>query len=303
MTPLPPAPVPTAVRARVRGRRRPALVPTAVRGRPRGPRALRAATAAVLALLGALLLGAVLPVGTASASRLDVQARPASVLARAACTTTAVEVVPTTATAATAVRLDGLGVADESACAGAAVTVTLLGGTDVLGTAGGTFAGADQTYPLGAPVAPADVTRVRVVVDGFVVPATWRAPGPPPDSCRVVEADGTPVATPCTVVGVRALSWWGEPGPGYGQVTANFSAPGIAPTQHVEFTFTVPAAHTPAWWSWPGVGITGANNTAAITSRCADLPTVTGMVGANLGPTPEVYLMFAQQPSTSLCQP
>ncbi|WP_160142910.1 hypothetical protein, partial [Cellulomonas algicola] len=244
---------------------------------------------AALAALVALVVAS--PVATASASRLDVRAEPAAIVTRTACTATAVQVVPTTTTAPTALRLDGLTAVDQAACAGRPVDVTLFGASGVVGTAQGTLTGATQTYPLTGSPTPTAVTRVRVLVGGFAVPATWRVPGPAPDSCRVVKADGSASTTPCTVTGTGAPSFW----TGNAYWTVYFSAPGIQQGEHVEFEITVPDHAVPSGWVWSAATVVQVNNSAQLTSRCADLPTIRGKLPANIGATPEVQVRLTTQ--------
>lgn len=272
---------------------------------PERRRRLRAAVAALAVLAAAVGVVAVLPVEQASASRLDVQASPAAVVARTACTSTAVTVVPTAVSAPTAVVLEGLSSADETACAGRPVEVTLFGASGVLGTAAGTLTSATQTYALSGAPTPSAVTRVRVLVGGFAVPATWRVPGPPPDSCWVADANGSPVARSCTVTGHGAPNFWQEGGywKVYWKVT--FSAPGIANDEHVEFEFTVPDTAVPAsGWSWSNARVVSANNGAVVESRCAELPTIRGELPPRLGELPEVQVMLTDNPGTPpVCRP
>lgn len=280
-------------------RRRPAAPTLDPRARARRRRAGTAA----LAVLATLVVGAALP--HASASRLDVHAERSAIVARSACTTTEVDVVPTSTSAPTAVTLDGLTAIDAAACAGAPVSVTLFGAAGVLGTAEGTLATVDQSYALTGAPAPSDVTRVRVLVGGFAIPAGWRVPGPAPDSCWVVDANGAPVARPCTVTGYGDPSFWQEGGYWKAYWKVLFSAPGITPTEHVEFAFTVPDRAVPATgWSWQDAVITSANNVAVVHSRCAELPVVRGMLPANRGETPEVQVFLTTAPGMPvICRP
>ncbi|NKY41756.1 hypothetical protein, partial [Cellulomonas septica] len=241
--------------------------------------------------LALAVVGAALPVEPASASRLDVRAHPAAVVVRSACTAIPVQVVPTTATASTSIRLDGLTAADQAACAGRPVAVTLFGASGVLATAQGTLTSGTQTYPLTGAPTPTAVTRVRVLVGGFAVPATWRVPGPAPDSCRVVKADGSASTTPCTVTGTGTPNFW----TGNAYWTVYFSAPGIQQDEHVEFAFTVPDRAVPTGWVWSAATVVQVNNSAQLTSRCADLPTVRGKLPGNIGATPEVQVRLTTE--------
>lgn len=263
----------------------------------------RARRVAPLVLAGFLVavLGGLVTFDRASASALDVRATRSGIAVSTACTAASVQVEPTTSGSATAVQLSGLSAADLAACAGVGAEVTLYGAAGELATATGALTSSPLT--LSAAVDPAAVTRVRVLAGAFALSGTWHVPGPPANSCRVIEGDGSPTPVPCTFTGFTSPNFWGSPGWGYGQITAHFSAPDIQPTQHVEFTFTVPADLTPAWWSWTGATITGANNAAGITSRCAELPTIEGYIDANRGPTPELFVQFQQPPAASLCQP
>ncbi len=89
--------------------------------------------------------------------------------------------------------------------------------------------------------------------------ATWTVP-PPANSCEVRNFNGTLDATkPCTV-GAVTVSYWGSAGAGQGWMQAQFSAPDIGFTQHVEFTLTIPSAGKPSWWSWTNGSVTLINN-------------------------------------------
>lgn len=261
-------------------------------------RRLRAAAAVATGLVVAVL-GGIATVDRASASSLTVDATRSGIAVSTACTSADVQVEPTTAGS---VHITGLSAADLAACAGLDAEVTLYGAAGVLATATGSLT--DGTLALSGPVDPSAVSRVRVLVGAFALRASWHVPGPAPDGCYVADKNGTAAATPCSITSITSGTWWGSPGDGYGQITAHFSAPGIQEAQHVEFTFTVPPAVTPAWWTWQGAVITQANNAADITSRCADLPTVTGRIEQNKGETPEVFLQLQQRSASSpLCRP
>lgn len=265
---------------------------------------------AALAALAVAVVGAALPVEPASASRLDVRAEPAAIVTRSACTSTAVEVVPTTTTAPTAVRLDGLTAIDAAACAGQDVQVTLFDASGVVGTAEGTLTGTAHTYALAGSVVPSQVTRARVLVGGFAIPATWRLPGPPPDSCQVLYLDGSPSGIPCTITRSVPGGWWGSPGYGYGQWTfyAHADVPAdLGDDTYIAFEVTVPEhAAIPAWWSWDGAVVSAVNNSGQVTSSCSELPTVRGRLGDNIGGDVNIFLEFRDSGTgvpNVLCRP
>ena len=154
----------------------------------------------------------------------------------------------------------------------------------------------------GGPEATAAAWTDPAMFSAQATTATWTVP-PPANSCEVRNVNGTLDATkPCTVGAVTA-SYWGSAGAGQGGLQAQFSAPGIGITQHVEFTLTIPSAGKPAWWSWANGSVTLINNGGSVTSSCSALPTLTGREGANRGASPNIYIEFADNRSagTPLC--
>lgn len=236
---------------------------------------------AALAALAVAVVGAALPVEPASASRLDVRAQPDAIVARSACTSTPVQVVPTTTAAPTAVRLDGLTAIDAAACAGADVQVTLFGSSGVLGTAGGSLTSTSATYALVGAVVPSEVTRVRVLVDGFAIPATWRAPQATA-RCEVRNADGSvDTSWSCRLTVEEVYDWhpWLPVEQRFltVQMRADTSHPTawqLAPGQYVWATAPIPETNRPAnWETWSRAAVTRVAD-GTVVSRCAALPVV-----------------------------
>ena len=255
---------------------------------------------ALVAVVGALLLALVgASLASASALTLTTRLKPfAASQSRCTSQTVAVTNAATSGTTASVV-LSNL---DTAGCGGDPVVVTVydptvttwpaarrLVASGTVTTATATLTAATGTFT------PAAGLKVHVTIDGWQVPATWTytPPAGPVNVCQVRNANGTVDSTkPCTVSGTPSSGYWGNPGSGQGNFSTSFSAPGIANSQYVSFTVTIPGA--PAWWSWSNAGLTSINNGGSVTSSCSSLPTFSGRLGSNIGASPNVFVSFRE---------
>jgi len=120
---------------------------------------------------------------------------------------------------------------------------------------------------------------------------------------RRVDDDSLVPDVPCTIENIDDPNVYDD---GRGLVLgarAHFSASGIAVDHYIAFDLTIPQPGSDTRWEWTDASVVAANNTAAIESRCDELPRVVGHVAANLGSTPEVYLELRNtRHADELCQ-
>jgi len=255
---------------------------------------------ALVAVVGALLLALVgASLAQASALTLTTRLKPFTT-SQSRCTSQTVAVTNAATSGTTSSVL--LSNVDTAGCSTRALVVTVydptvttwpaarrLEATGTVTTASATLTAASGSFT------PAAGLKVHVTIGGWQVPATWTytPPAGPVNTCQVRNANGTLDATkPCSIDTAPSANFWGSDGSGQGNFSVGFSAPGIANSQYIAYTVTIPGA--PAWWTWSTAGLTGSNNGAQVTSSCSGLPQFSGRLGTNIGASPNLYVSIVE---------
>ena len=154
-----------------------------------------------------------------------------------------------------------------------------------------------ETSSFEAP--ESDDGKVVLGLNGWLIPAGWSfTPPAPANSCAVYKTvNGNPALQPnrpCTFVGVQMADFWETQDGGRGNLSVNFTAPGIAVDEYVQFSVVVPSDVLPGWWSWSGKVAQAYNlhSAGGYLSRCAELPVIRGRFSPNMGETLNGYFEF-----------
>ena len=261
--------------------------------------------AAVLALVGALLGTA----ATAHAAQLDVAETVLTTQSSTRCAE-GLRVGPGAIAAdgsAREVVVTGL----TAVCAGALIEITVADASGPIAQFNGVVpaSGSSAVTVVGPRFTPASRQIAAATVGTWGVPAVWAYVGPPQvaASCQVRESgNGAAVPGVTCRLGTPALTW----GSTYWQhlqvsLPVELSA-SLRPSQYVSFTFPIPTEGTPAWWAWPGADIASISfgaGAGGVTSRCSELPVVSGRTPNNYGGVGSLFLDLTSTGSSGVCQP
>ncbi len=263
--------------------------------------------ASIVALLAVLLT----TVGTASAARLPIAGATLTTLPQVTRCTHEIEVEPGAVRqngTSTTVVVRGL----TSRCAGARVDLTIVdaSGAVVRRVSGSVPTSGPATVTLGATAfAPAQNHRVFATVGTWGVPARWTYAPPMPALACEVRSLATHAALPgytCRTDELVVTHWGSGAG---GNLQLNFNAYASAEpgnTAYIAFSLRAPAQDVPNGWSWAKADIAGGNvavGDGRVTSRCSELPVITGRAASNMGAKVNFYLHLVQGGSRGICQP
>lgn len=261
----------------------------------------------MLALLGAVLMTS----ATANAAQLRVGGGALTVVPTMTRCTDALSVTPGAIAAdGTTAELVVTGLTPRCGGTPLALTVADAAGAVVIQAAHVVPTSGPAAVTVAAPsFAPASSMTAAATIATWAVPTAWTYTAPPQTvaSC-VVRESGSGAAVPGTSCTLGAPSiTWGSVHWQHLQVNlpVQLSTP-LRPSQYVSFSFTIPTSGTPSWWSWADADVASTNfgsGAGGLTSRCSELPVVSGRTPNNYGGVGSLFLDLTTTGSAGVCLP